>query len=329
MKLKRFWAVLVARNLEFFRDRAALGWNIIFPVLLIAGFAFIFGGEQRAKFKVGLLDGASPLEVRYVDYMNYQNRAQAVKKLSQHQLDLVIGPKSVWYNPESAGSYLALKVFDSLLSDKEKREVKGKKVRYVDWVLPGILGMNLMFSSLFGVGYVIVRYRKNAVLKRLYATPLGALEFVSAQLVSRLFIVFSLTALIYMGCDRVFDFVMVGRYTDLVVVTLLGALCLIALGLLVASRSHSEELTGGLLNLVSWPMMLLSGVWFSLEGAPQSVHWFAQLLPLTHLVQGARAIMLDGASLMEISTQLLWLGGMTIVFLLAGAGLFKWQSETR
>ncbi|MBL4775690.1 MAG: ABC transporter permease, partial [Mariprofundus sp.] len=122
---------------------------------------------------------------------------------------------------------------------------------------------------------------------RLKATPLSAFEFVSAQLVSRAFIVMFMSSVVYIGCNFFFDFYMLGSYFDLFIIALLGAFSMIAMSLLIAAKSHSEELTGGLLNFFSWPMMFLSGVWFSLEGA----HPVVQLrllplaLPLPHLEQ--------------------------------------------
>jgi ABC-type multidrug transport system permease subunit len=210
-----------------------------------------------------------------------------------------------------------------------KATVTGRQIRYVDWALPGILGMNMMFSCLFGVGYVLVRYRKNSVLKRLQATPLTALEFISAQVLSRLGIVLFIASSIYVGCDFLFDFVMLGSYFDLIVVTVLGAMAMISLGLLIASRSRSEELTGGLLNMASWPMMILSGVWFSLEGAPKAVQWLADLLPLTHLVAAARAIMTDGATLSQLWYPMTVMTGMIVGFLSLAAMLFRWQGDGR
>ena len=161
------------------------------------------------------------------------------------------------------------------------------------------------------------------MLKRLQATPLTALEFISAQVFSRLGIVLVIAAAIYIGCDLLFDFVMLGSYVDLVMVTILGAMAMISLRITNRlSRSRSEELTGGLLNMASWPMMILSGVWFSLEGAPKAVQWFADILPLTHLVAAARAIMTDGASLSELHVSALgdqWYD--IVVFLSLSAGV--------
>lgn len=333
INFKRFFAVFKARNIEFFRDKASLGWNILFPVLLLVGFSFVFSGNDKAMYKVGVIKPIEQnhpfLSTQFVDFVDYTELSIAKEKLSRHSIDLVINftEKKYWVNELSPKSYLIERIFLADESNFSKLVVSGNPIRYVDWVLPGILGMNMMFSCLFGVGYVIVRYRKNHVLKRLKATPLSALEFVSAQLLSRLFIVIAMSSAIYIGCNFMFDFFMLGHYLDLLIVGILGAMSLISLGLLVASRSKSEELIGGLLNLTSWPMMLLSGVWFSLEGAPDPVKIFADLLPLTHLVSGARAIMTEGATLADISYHVYVLGGMTAVFLTLGAYFFSWNTE--
>jgi len=341
MNFKRFFAVFKARNIEFFRDKSSLGWNLLFPVLLLVGFSFIFSGDGRSAYKVGIvevttgqatqsIDKKESFEnVRFVDYIKYDSTDLAKSKLSRHTIDMVVEPSTnrYWVNKESSKSYLVEKIFSSQLNGYTRLQTSGKKIRYVDWVLPGILGMNMMFSCLFGVGYVIVRYRKNSVLKRLKATPLSALEFVSAQLLSRLFIVMFLSAVVYSGCNLLFDFFMLGSYFDLFIIGMLGAFCLISLGLLVASRSKSEELIGGLLNVTSWPMMMLSGVWFSLEGAPPALKSFADFLPLTHLVAGARKVITEGATLSDISYHVTSLVVMSIIFLSLGAYFFSWNTE--
>ncbi|NQZ26423.1 MAG: ABC transporter permease [Colwellia sp.] len=350
MNFKRFFAVFKARNIEFFRDKSSLGWNLFFPVLLLVGFSFIFSGDGRPAYKIGLLsqqgqseslEQATLAQLRFIDFIDYNDVDLAKAKLSRHSLDLLVdySTQRYWVNEESSKSYLVEKIFlgeqfgQQLGQQLGKQsaftrlESSGKSIRYVDWVLPGILGMNMMFSCLFGVGYVIVRYRKNSVLKRLKATPLSAFEFVSAQLLSRLFIVMFMSLVVYSGCNVFFDFFMLGSYLDLFIIGVLGAFCLISLGLLVASRSKSEELIGGLLNLTSWPMMMLSGVWFSLEGAPNALKIFADFMPLTHLVAGARAVITEGASLSDISFHVNALLLMSGVFLLLGSYLFSWNTE--
>jgi ABC-type multidrug transport system permease subunit len=207
----------------------------------------------------------------------------------------------------------------------QRETVSGGEIRYVDWLISGVLGMNIMFSALFGVGYVIVRYRKNGVLKRLRATPLSALEFLSAQIVSRILMIVAVTILVYAGTNLVVDFRMVGSYWLLLLILVLGALSMISLGLLIAARITSEEAANGLLNLLSWPMMLLSGVWFSLEGSHPLVQNLSLILPLTHMIDAARAVMIEGAGLMDVMGQLSVLALISVVFVTIGSTIFRWE----
>ena len=116
-----------------------------------------------------------------------------------------------------------------------------------------------------------------------------------------------------------------GSHLTLLLVLLTGAIAMISMGLMVAGRVTSEELAGGLLNMVTWPMMMLSGVWFSLEAASDWIRSLAAIFPLTHMLDAARAVMLDGAGLVDILPELTWLATMTLVFLLIGALTFRWH----
>ncbi len=349
MSWRRFLAVLKARNREFIRDRSALGWNIFFPVLIVAGFAFAFSGKPMDLYKVGVY-AADPVQklaevqktqaffrTDYIQFIPISKLAPAITKVERHQLDMLfdLDQHHYWINRDSPKGYLLERVLhgadtvaditNSPAGNFQRQTVSGREIRYVDWLIPGILAMNMMFSALFGVGYVIVRYRKSGVLKRLQATPLTAFEFLSAQVVSRLWLILAITSGVYAGADLFIDFSMFGNYALLLLVFTLGAVSLISLGLLVAARIASEELAGGILNVLSWPMMFLSGVWFSLEGTNPLVQKLALLFPLTHVIDAARAIMIDGAGLAGISTQLVVLTLMSAVFLLLGAVLFRWK----
>ena len=339
MSFKRFLALLSTRNKEFVRDRSAFGWNIMMPVLIVAGFAFAFTGDIGSKFKVGVINKNTAtqqsrefLALKYIEFYDVKNTsadvARAISKVQRHQVDMLLDAarQNYWINSESPGGYLVEKI---LLNAKQrpftKQTVKGKKIRYLDWVIPGILSMNMMFSALFGVGFVIVRYRKNGMLKRLKATPITAFEYLSAQIVSRMMLIMLVTAFVFYGTNFFVDFVMNGSHFTLFLVFGLGALNMICLGLIIAARITSEETAGGLLNLFSWPMMFFSGVWFSLEGAAPIMQTIAEFFPLTHVTAAARAIMIDGAGLADISYHLIVLGVQTIIFLLIGSWLFKWD----
>jgi len=207
----------------------------------------------------------------------------------------------------------------------ERQTVSGKQVRYLDWVIPGVLGMNIMFGALFGIGFVIVRYRKNGVLKRLQATPVTPFQFLSAQIISRATLLLTAAIIVYTGANYFVDFVMLGSYLDLFVLAALGILSMISLALIVASRTASEELANGLLNLCSFPMLLLSEVWFSLDNAPGWLKGFSQCLPLTHLIQGAREIMINGATLASLSYHVGILAGSCLIFMGIASFSFRWN----
>lgn len=336
--LRRIYAIFRARNLEFVRDRSSMSWNIVLPVALMFGLSFIFGGGDRAQYTIGVLqagDGIDNsthpfLETRYMEFVPVDDIDAGMRKVSRHQLDLLVQfaePGRYWVNPDSPKGYfaeLSLKQADTegLIS---KAQVSGDAVRYVDWVLPGILGMNMMFSCLFGVGYVVVRYRKNGFLKRLRATPLRSIEFVIAQVASRLMLILAITTFVYLGTRYFLGTRMDGSYLTLLLIATVGSISLISLGLLVAARVTSEELAGGLLNFASWPMMMLSGVWFSLEAANEWVQQLANIFPLTHILSAARAVMLDGATLGDVAPQLLTLSAMAAAFLIVGAAVFRWR----
>jgi ABC-type multidrug transport system permease subunit len=335
--MRRVLAVVHARNLEFLRDRSALAWNLVLPMALVLGLAWVFSGPERPLFKVAVVAAASPgvpahpfLATEHVDFYAPVSREDAITKLSRHQTDLVVDlaaePPSYWVNTQSGKGYVLERLLAVAAGEPLQRHtVEGREIRYVDWVVPGILGMNIMFSGLFGVGYVLVRYRKTGYLKRLRATPLSAFEFLLAQVLSRLLLIVSVSCLVFAGTNVLLRFPMRGSYLSLLLLAALGAASMISLGLLVAARVDSEELAGGLLNLLSWPMMIVSGVWFSLEGAHPFIQIAAQLSPLTHLLVAARAVMLDGADLTAIAWHLAVLAIMSATFLALGAASFRWS----
>ncbi|KAA3628215.1 MAG: ABC transporter permease [Proteobacteria bacterium] len=337
--IRRFLAVLHARNLEFVRDRSSLAWNLAMPIMLVAGMAWIFADGGRPLFQVGILSEAEQVEVaahrfletEHIHFFTVADERDAVRKVERHQIDMLLRLEhdpTYWVNTDSPKGYILEKMLlGSTGPPLARATVSGEAVRYIDWLLPGVLGMNIMFSSLFGVGYVVVRYRKNGFLKRLNATPLRPVEFLLAQILSRLIINLITATILYIGVSLALDIRMEGSYLQLYVIAILGTFSMIALGLVIASRTTSEELAGGLLNVLTWPMMVLSGVWFSLEGSGELLQAVARLLPLTHMLEAARATMLDGAGWSEVSGNLLVLAVMSVAFMAVGAYTFRWKGD--
>lgn len=335
MFIKRFLALLNTRNKEFIRDRSSISWNLIMPIMIVAGFAFMFNGDFTDQYKVGIANQndnnalvTQLKQTRYIDFIDIGDIDRAKTRVQRHQLDMLIDSQNLhyWINNESPKGYMVEKVlFGDGNSKFQKQTVSGKEIRYVDWVIPGILSMNMMFSALFGVGYVIVRYRKNGMLKRLKATPVTPLEYLCAQIISRLILIMLITIFIFYSTNFFIGYAMHGSHLSLFLVFALGAVSMISLGLVVAARITSEEMAGGLLNMLSWPMMFLSGVWFSLEGTNPVMQYIAEVFPLTHVTAASRAIMIDGASLVDVSYHLFILVLQSIAFLFIGAYAFRWE----
>jgi len=330
----RIYALFVARNLEFVRDRSALAWSVLLPVLIIFVFAFAFTDDNPEKFKVGLISGstiagaaATFSDTRYIRFIEFDEVETSLQKVERHQVDLLFDPdsKRYWINQTSPNGYIVEKLLIAAYADSaeslQKILVEGDEIRYIDWVIPGVIAMNIMW----GIGYVIVRYRKFGVLKRLSATPVTAVEFLCAQILSRLWLLLVVNIVIFIGMDLFVDFRMHGSYFNLLLVFTLGCINLICCGLVVAARISSEEVANGVLNLFSWPMMFLSGVWFSLEGAHPLMQKFSLLLPLTHVTEAAREIMIDGAGIVDVSDHLLVLGVSSVILLYIGARIFQWE----
>ena len=334
----RIYAIFQGRNREFLRDRASFAWNMLLPVVLMFGLSFALGGDRDA-YTVGVLQDDDViveeqhpfLGMRYIKFVATQDKDDALQKVARHQLDLLVefgdAPR-YWVNPDSAKGHFVelalLQAGSTAPPSIQKEQIAGDPIRYVDWVLPGILGMNMMFSCMFGVGYVVVRYRKNGFLKRLSATPLSSFEFITAQVASRMVLIMAITVFVYTGTHLFLDTRMEGNFFTLFLVALVGAISMVSLGLVISARVTSEELAGGLLNLINWPMMLLSGVWFSLEGAGEFVQNLAKLFPLTHVLASARAVMLDGATLINVAPSLVALTALSAVFIGIGARVFRW-----
>ncbi len=343
--LYRIWTIFIARTKEFYRDRTAFGWNVIFPLLIIIGFSVVFRSESSPLLKVGIVasDGSGKdntkntqfeefMKLKYIDFIVFQSKDKAIDSLQKFKVDMVLDTQHNTYfiNDSSPNGYIAEKLLKGAGSNHtffSRYSFKGQGIRYVEWLFPGILGMNAMFNSLYGVGYVLVMYRKNGILKRFSVAPVRPFEFLTAQILSRMFVMLATTIIVYIGTFLLYGFQCKGSLLTLLLVFALGGFCMISLGLLIASRSDSQEFADGLINIITWPMMFLSEVWFSLEGARPWVQKISQLLPLTPIVESARMVMNEGASLFDIRYHVLYLVAISGIFLLAGSVLFRWDRK--
>ncbi|HET8655503.1 MAG TPA: ABC transporter permease, partial [Longimicrobiaceae bacterium] len=197
--------------------------------------------------------------------------------------------------------------------------------RYIDWLIPGLIGLNLMSTGMWGIGFGIVNMRQKKQLKRLTATPMRRSDFLLSQMIARLVFLVIEVAPIVLFALFAFDVRVQGSLIDLAVVVVLGALTFAGLGLLTAARARTVEGVSGIMNVVMMPMFILSGVFFSARRFPDVVQPLIQALPLTALNDALRAVYNDGLSLTAVPGELLILVAWMVLTFALALKLFRWQ----
>jgi ABC transporter DrrB family efflux protein len=197
--------------------------------------------------------------------------------------------------------------------------------RYIDWLVPGLLGMNIMGTGLWGVGFSIVQSRTKKLLKRLVATPMSKTHYLLSHIFSR-FLFLALEVIVIIGFAWLFfDVAVHGPLSALAVVAILGGLSFGGLGLLLASRARTIEAVSGLMNLVMLPMWVLSGVFFASTNFPDAMQPFIKVLPLTALNDALRAIVNEGLGVSAVTSEIAILATWGVVCFVAALKLFRWQ----
>jgi len=334
MRLEPFYRLLIARIREPLREPEVVFWVFVFPILLAVGLGIAFRNKPQEQISVAIVDGPRAREVAAVLEADPQlvvrisNGEDARSELRLGKVALVVVPREPYeyrFDPTRPEAELAQAHIEGVLQkaagrkdafDAVEVEVSEPGARYIDFLIPGLLGMNLMSGGMWGVGFAVVDMRTRKLLKRLVASPMRKSEFIAALLMSRVvFMLVELVALLVFGYF-VFDIVVRGSVTAAVLVGLLGALTFGGIGILVASRAQKIETVSGLMNLVMLPMFVFSGIFFSADRFPEMMQPAIQALPLTMLNDALRAIIIEGQTLFsqsrEILGLLLW-GGVSFV----------------
>lgn len=322
---------------EFLREPEALFWVFAFPMLLALalGVAFQNRGPQVAVVGVREGTGASGLAARLDSSASLRAKVYSAEEADQAlrtgRISLIVSPESgltLIYDSTRSESQLARLLVRRVLEQRSpqspelgERTVTRAGARYIDFLIPGLIGLNIMGTGMWGVGFGIVRNRNQKLLKRLIASPMHKWEYLLAHLMFRLlFLGFEVGAVILFGM-LVFGVPFAGSALDLAVVVVLGALAFTGLGLLTASRAKTLEGVSGLMNLVMVPMWIFSGVFFSYANFPDAFHPFIKALPLTALNDSLRAVMIDGTGLLASAGLL----GIVALWAVASFGLaLKW-----
>lgn len=340
------WQLVLSRVRLFLREPAAIFWVYGFPILMLVALGTAFRDNPQERIAVDLVGtgDVTALQQQLSADSRFQVKSAPTdwqKRLQAGKTDLVIevgegtGPSSwrFWEEPRRAESRLARYAVEAALLRKEGDNTTGPKIehlqqtgsRYIDFLLPGMLGMGLMGGGMWGVGFVVVDMRVRKLLKRFLATPMRRSDFLLALMCSRLFFTLADVVVLLLFGYFAFGVQNQGSYLELTVVVLLGGAAFAGLGLLVASRAQTLETVSGLMNLVILPMWVFSGVFFSSERFPEAVQPLINLLPLTALNQVLRGIMLEGKSIVALWPQ----AALLTAYAVGGFGIalriFRWK----
>jgi len=333
----------LARMREFYREPEAIFWVFGFPIVLAFALGIAFKNRGPGELKVGVTPGAgdsglaavldrSPaLAARVLD----TTAARVALRTGRVALVVAPGDPIVYrYDSTRTESRLArLEVDDALQRSRGRADpavVRDDRVaepgsRYIDFLIPGLLGMNLMGSGLWGVGFSVVQARSKKLLKRFMATPMRRSHYLLAFILSRLsFLVLEIAALVGFGWVM-FDVGVRGSLGSLALITVLGALSFAGLGMLVASRARTIEAVSGLMNLVMLPMWILSGTFFSYARFPDAMQPVVKALPLTALNDALRAVMIDGAAIAHLGAPLAIVTGWGLASFAVALKIFRWR----
>jgi ABC-2 type transport system permease protein len=307
--------LLKSRMREFIREPSTIFWVYGFPVLIAIGLGIAFSNRPAEKVFVDVVQLPAAEQVardlgrnpEFVVAINTESECRERLRLGK-TLVVVIpdGTFTYLFDPTRPESVLARRRVDDALQraagrkdpiPTEDRYVAEPGNRYIDFLIPGLLGMNLLAGSLWGVGYVIVDMRVRKLLKRLVATPMKRTHFLVATIGGRMLFMIPEMVVILGAGALLFGVPIRGNYLAILFLSILGAASFTGMGLLVACRAQKLETVSGLMNLIMLPMYLLSGVFFSPERFPDFMQVPIQALPLTQFNYALREIMLQGASL--------------------------------
>jgi ABC-type multidrug transport system permease subunit len=338
--------LFLARVREFYREPEAIFWVYGFPVLLAIGLGIAFMSRKPEPPEVDIQRTAATAE----DDALLEQLQKAGVKVEVHDAGecaerLRTGKTELYIIPEADGYRY---VYDDRRTESEKARYQidsivqrwkaGHRVwtaedqlveevgnRYIDFLLPGLMGLNLMGGGLWGVGFVLVDMRVRKLLKRLLATPMRRSDFLLSVLIARLVFLLPEMLLLVLVGRLIFDVPIRGSALTLILVIVVGACAFSGVGLLVACRADKTETVSGLMNLVMLPMWLLSGTFFSSRRFPDVAQPFIQALPLTQLNDALRQTMLEGASVVQVAGHLGILALWAVITFALALRWFRWQ----
>jgi ABC-2 type transport system permease protein len=356
--MKLTWIMTVASLKMYIRQKETVIWAFLFPLLLLGLFGFIrFDGVGRLH--LGIVNAAgtdgAPLIQRFkgvsaLEVFEGTEEAERAQLMVGERDLLVIIPSGLGTTGTSRlmvladreakpretqlGTLIVQKVLDDAVfagadslhrSTLDVRPVTVRNLTYVDFLLPGVLSMSIMQLGIFGVAFAFVTLKRRGILRRLKVTPLQPRQFITAQVVSRLIVVIAQIALMLVFGVFVLKLHFIGNALLLLGIAMLGATVFLALGFAIAGIARSEDQVPPMANILTLPMLLLSGVFFSRSNLPEVIRAITSVLPLTHLADAMRAVAIDGAGVADILPQLIGLGIWAPLSIGLAVWLFRWE----
>ncbi|MFN3404572.1 MAG: ABC transporter permease [Cytophagaceae bacterium] len=334
---------------SFLREPGVLFWAIGFPVLMawILGIAFTqkiesrrtvmmtgdIGTEMKNSFEELLAaDIGSPTRIKFI----YGTNDEAVSALRKGEISLYVetSPGQLTFhfdpnNPEAQNTYL---IIDREFRKRREADQKSKIVkvhtpgsRYIDFLLPGLIAMGIMNSCIWGISWTLIDYRIKKLLRRMIATPMRKSDFLVAQFATRLLITVIEAAILFGFGYFYFNVTITGSFTALTTIFLAGLISFSGMAILVSSRVSNTEIANGIINAVTLPMMILSGIFFSYQNFPEWALPIIKALPLTMLADGLRTVVTEGTGIAGIITPSVILILQGIAFFYAGLKIYKWH----
>ncbi|HYB95057.1 MAG TPA: ABC transporter permease [Vicinamibacterales bacterium] len=332
-----------SRLREFLREPEAIFWVFAFPIIMTIALGIAFRSRGAEPIIAGVVDQAgadaivSALETAGTFTVRRIAPDDADRALREGRAPVVVvpgTPPAYRYDEARAESQVARLAVDAALQRAAGRADAFAPVqqpmqtvgsRYIDWLVPGLLGMNIMGTGMWGVGFAIVTARSKRLLKRLVATPMQKSHYLLSLIFSRM-ATLTLEVIVVIGFAWIaFDVAVHGPLWLLALLAIGGALSFGGLGLLVASRARTIEAVSGLMNVVMLPMWVLSGVFFASTNFPDAMQPFIQVLPLTALNDALRAVVNDGQSIAGVAREMAILAAWGVASFALSLKLFRWQ----
>lgn len=346
---------------EYLREPGAIFWSFGFPILMAIGLGVAFSGNQDVIHGVGLVPGNEitdtvvktrlfdnhPVQdttitkafegkngsTRYIFHVTSWDEAEIMLKRGKISAILTEKENDVFYHydpvsPEGEVIQMQLSNYfatGSLGRNMENiRPIDSKGLRYIDFLIPGLIGLGIMMSIMWGVCYPLIEKRSKKLLRRMVATPMKKSHYLISQITSRVIVTFLETVIILVFAHYFFGIIIQGSYLALLAIFIAGNLCFFGLAILISSKTANTQVGNGLISFVTTPMLVLSGIFFSYQNFPDWTVSIIKFLPLTILTDDIRSIVNEGAGFFTILDGFTILSVFGIVTFLIGLRTYKW-----